>query len=997
MNIKYIKTTDNKKYDLRDKRITDTDTGIATQSANGLLSSTDKKKLDGIASGAEVNQNAFSNIKIGNTTIVADGKTDTVELTAGNNITITPDATNDKITIAATDTNTTYTFKGGTNQFTVTPSNGTAQTVSVTPSIANNVTGSDLTANTIILGNGNSGVKKSGKTIVTTLGSDDTTLPTSKAVKAAIDALPEPMIFKGTLGKDGTITSLPAAAANNEGYTYKVITDGTYAQQSAKIGDVFISNGSSWNLIPSGDEPSGTVTNVATGTGLTGGPITSSGTISHADTSSQASVSNSGRTYIQSITLDGMGHVTGITSATETVTNTDTKVTQRLYTGDGIMPLLFATEQCGYPGNITNIVYRNDSIYALPSQGWIFAKRFKGAFEGTLYGSAYEAHKLENTTSVGSETQPVYFKQGVPTACSYQLNKTVPSDAVFTDTDTKVTSAANHYTPAEDTSSQLDADASSTTAATWNSTSLVTGVTVKRDAKGHVVGLGVDSIKMPANPNTDNKVCQTLTSADTNLPLLMSYNPNTITADSFNLVFRNNSIYANPSTGMITANKFSIEPKNNVNYFAFNQNDAWTDSDGRKIPWYGLSLTGSSIRNDVILSGYYGIYLHTSGTSGAEIIANNTIIAPAFRGNASSASKLTTNAGSATQPVYFSEGVPIVCSYQLNKTVPSNAVFTDTTYSSKSEANGGTDVSLVTTGEKYNWNRKSNLVLGNTSYTALAGSTKYAGSSTQGGAATSAEKLTNTSNIGNTNQPVYFTASGVPAAISYTINKSVPSNAVFTDTHYTTHLYAGSGTAANAATTNGNTKLTVVDNTTTRNSVTIKGTGGATVTSDANGVVTINSDINSKWFNFGSPSKVDNAYYFIVSPRGTSKSTGSGNCYSIEIYVMLQDGSGVITNNTKFVTYCYWYAPTAGLRVTDPVYSNSRIPIMYHKKAEGAGIGNETESSHVCNIPFVVRDVGVPMAVSIKVEGSDISECTCSRSYSSFNWGQDEPTSWSTI
>lgn len=298
MNIKYIKTTDNKKYDLRDKRITDTDTGIATQSANGLLSSGDKKKLDGIASGAEVNQNAFSNIKIGNTTISADGKTDTVELTAGNNITLTPDATNDKITIAATDTNTTYTFKGGTNQFTVTPSNGTAQTVSVTPSIANNVTGSDLTANTIILGNGNSGVKKSGKTIVTTLGSDDTTLPTSKAVKAAIDALPEPMIFKGTLGTNGTITSLPAAAASNEGYTYKVITAGTYASQYAKTGDVFISNGSSWNLIPSGDEPSGTVTNIATGTGLTGGPITSGGTISHADTSSQASVSNSGRTYI---------------------------------------------------------------------------------------------------------------------------------------------------------------------------------------------------------------------------------------------------------------------------------------------------------------------------------------------------------------------------------------------------------------------------------------------------------------------------------------------------------------------------------------------------------------------------------------------------------------------------------------------------------------------------------------------------------------------------
>ena len=56
--------------------------------------------------------------------------------------------------------------------------------------------------------------------------------------------------------------------------------------------------------------------------------ITTTGTrtISHSDTSSQASVSNSGRTYIQSITLDGFGHVTALSSATETVTNTDTKL-----------------------------------------------------------------------------------------------------------------------------------------------------------------------------------------------------------------------------------------------------------------------------------------------------------------------------------------------------------------------------------------------------------------------------------------------------------------------------------------------------------------------------------------------------------------------------------------------------------------------------------------------------------------------------------------------
>ena len=64
------------------------------------------------------------------------------------------------------------------------------------------------------------------------------------------------MIFKGTLGTSGTIQDLPTASSANEGFTYKVIEDGTYGSVSAKVGDVFVSNGSVWILIPAGDEPS---------------------------------------------------------------------------------------------------------------------------------------------------------------------------------------------------------------------------------------------------------------------------------------------------------------------------------------------------------------------------------------------------------------------------------------------------------------------------------------------------------------------------------------------------------------------------------------------------------------------------------------------------------------------------------------------------------------------------------------------------------------------
>ncbi len=61
--------------------------------------------------------------------------------TSGNDRAVQADA-NGNLYVTQKDNDTTYTFANGTNGFTVTPSGGTAQTVTVTPSITNNVTGS---------------------------------------------------------------------------------------------------------------------------------------------------------------------------------------------------------------------------------------------------------------------------------------------------------------------------------------------------------------------------------------------------------------------------------------------------------------------------------------------------------------------------------------------------------------------------------------------------------------------------------------------------------------------------------------------------------------------------------------------------------------------------------------------------------------------------------------------------------------------------------------
>lgn len=66
-----------------------------------LMTDAERTKLAGIATGAEVNQNAFSRITVGSTNIDADAKSDALTLVAGSHITLTPDATNDKVTIDA--------------------------------------------------------------------------------------------------------------------------------------------------------------------------------------------------------------------------------------------------------------------------------------------------------------------------------------------------------------------------------------------------------------------------------------------------------------------------------------------------------------------------------------------------------------------------------------------------------------------------------------------------------------------------------------------------------------------------------------------------------------------------------------------------------------------------------------------------------------------------------------------------------------------------------
>lgn len=164
--------------------------------------------------------NSFGEVKVGSDVIAADSGSDRIELVAGDNITLTADVANDKITITAVDT----TYDPAT------------QTTDGLMSAADKVKVDSLGDAAFL------GVDDSNDSIDSS--STDSNLPTSKLVYDFVSeaiAASDAMIFKGTIGAaadNPTITTLPTTY--KVGWTYRVVTDGTYAGEVCEVGDLII-------------------------------------------------------------------------------------------------------------------------------------------------------------------------------------------------------------------------------------------------------------------------------------------------------------------------------------------------------------------------------------------------------------------------------------------------------------------------------------------------------------------------------------------------------------------------------------------------------------------------------------------------------------------------------------------------------------------------------------------------------------------------------------
>ena len=154
--------------------------------------------------------------------------------------------------------------------------------------------------------------------------------------------------------------------------------------------------------------------------------------VTHALPTTGGTILNTGTTsFTQSLTSGtavGTLKINGTNITLYAPTNTDTKVTQTITTSNASYPLLLAPK--GQTATATTTAYFDSGVTLNPSTNTI-AANISGS-SASCTGNAATATKL--ATSAGSATQPVYYSDGKPVSCTYTLGKSVPSDAVFTDT-----------------------------------------------------------------------------------------------------------------------------------------------------------------------------------------------------------------------------------------------------------------------------------------------------------------------------------------------------------------------------------------------------------------------------------------------------------------------------------------------------------------------------------------------------------------------------------
>lgn len=141
--------------------------------------------------------------------------------------------------------------------------------------------------------------------------SDNSDLTNKEYVDTAIDTAitaSDAMIFKGTIGTGGSVTQLPTSKYKT-GWTYRVITDGTYAGNACEVGDM---------LIALNDGPSSGSSVIDNDWVSVQGNIDGAVIAPNNLTSNQLVIGNNGTDTVKTLSAGTNGHILKMVSGTPT-------------------------------------------------------------------------------------------------------------------------------------------------------------------------------------------------------------------------------------------------------------------------------------------------------------------------------------------------------------------------------------------------------------------------------------------------------------------------------------------------------------------------------------------------------------------------------------------------------------------------------------------------------------------------------------------------------
>ena len=458
-----------------------------------------------------------------------------------------------------------------------------------------------------------------------------------------------------------------------------------------------------------------------------------------------------------------------------------------LYNGSFYKESAHTTKITGESGKIyidlsTGKTYRwSGSIYTVISETLALGETSSTAYRGDRGKIAYEHSQTAHAPSNAEKNQNAFANVKVG-------DTTIVADNT---SDTLTLTAGDNITITPNVGS--DTIAISATVATYGAAGSSLGlvksggdvtissgvITVKDDSHNHVIS-NIDGLQNELNGKASTSVATTSANGLMTSAMVTKLNGITSSADSVSF---SRSLSSGTKVGTITIN------------------GTGTDLYAPSNTWRGIQNNLTSTSTTDSLSAAQGKALNDK-IDGLKYASSPTVGGAAYH-----AMKLVskdneyepTTWGSATCPVYISEGIPSQCSYSLNKTVPSDADFNDTK-NTAGTSNSTAQLYIVgapSQAESFVTYSNSKCYIANSqlysngTVVSVAGHThSYAGASSSGGAATSANKLN--TNAGSSTQPVYF-SNGVPVSTTYSLGKSVPSDAIFTD-QYVQQTISGSST-----------------------------------------------------------------------------------------------------------------------------------------------------------------------------------------------------------